>query len=382
MAGTRRSKDGSGGGGRQHRRGLRLTALPAAAVAVVFTAMLALPLSGNALAQGQPAAKPQHPQSKLAPRKDAAAPVATTPAAPGAANGNAPDLAFGAFQRGQYITAFGLATQRALDKKDPKSMTLLGELYANGLGVPQDDNKAAEWYQLAAARGDASAIFALAMFSLQGRAGPRDRQKSAKLMADAAKLGHPIAAYNLALLYIEGQLFPQNFSHAAELLRVAADAGNPQAEYALGTLYKEGRGVTKDMREAVRLFSLSALADQADAQVEYGIALFNGDGVERNQQLAVAYFHKAALSGNPIAQDRLATVLANGLGVKANPVEAAKWRMISKAAGETDLALDEFVNKLDPKTRAQAENEARPWVDFIKRTLATNEHAAAGAPPK
>ena len=41
-------------------------------------------------------------------------------------------------------------------------MTLLGELYANGLGVPEDDKKAEEWYKLAAARGDANAMFALA----------------------------------------------------------------------------------------------------------------------------------------------------------------------------------------------------------------------------
>jgi TPR repeat protein len=352
----------------------------AAAAAVALTAMLAAPFTGNALAQGQPAAKPQHPQTKIVPGKGSPAPAAT--AAPATAGGNAPDLAFGAFQRGHYITALGLATQRAVDRKDPKSMTLVGELYANGLGVPQNDKKAAEWYQLAAGRGDPSAMFALAMFDLQGRAGPRDRQKSAKLLADAAKLGHPIAAYDLALLYIEGQLFPQDFAHAAELLRVAANAGNPQAQYALGTLYKEGRGVPKDTREAVRLFSLAALADEADAEVEYGIALFNGDGVDRNQQLAMAYFRKAALSGNPIAQDRLATILANGLGVKADPVEAAKWRLISKAAGETDLALDEFVNKLDPKTRAQAEDEARPWVDFIKRSVAANEQPATAAPPK
>ncbi len=92
-------------------------------------------------------------------------------------------------------------------------------------------------------------------------------------------------------------------------------------------------------------------------------------------------FTRRRWRATPIAQDRLATILANGLGVKANPVEAAKWHLISKAAGETDLALDDFVNKLDPKTRAEAENAARPWVDLIKRTLAANEHAAAATPP-
>ena len=42
------------------------------------------------------------------------------------------DLAYGAFQRGLYITAFSLATRRVEEKNDVKAMTLLGELYANG----------------------------------------------------------------------------------------------------------------------------------------------------------------------------------------------------------------------------------------------------------
>src|SRR5208282_4741786 len=197
---------------------------------------------------------------------------AQTAAVPGTATagtgGAEPDLAYGAFQRGRFLTAFGLATHRA-EAGDMKAMTLLGELYAGGLGVPHNDAKAAEWYKLAAGRGDREAMFALGMFALRGRDGPRDRDASAKWLAAAAKLGQPLAAYDLALLYIEGQLFPQDFSRAAELFRVAAQAGNPEAQYALGTLYKEGRGVAKDMHEAVRLWALASLADNTDAEVEY-----------------------------------------------------------------------------------------------------------------
>jgi uncharacterized protein len=339
-----------------------------------------------------PATKPALPHHKPAKPATSARPTTAPIGGPAQSGSAVPpisaasgagqlDLAFGAFQRGYYITAFSLATERAADKDDPKSMTLLGELYANGLGVPQDDKKAAEWYKLAAARGDANAMFALAMFYMQGRAGPRDRVESAKWLAAAAKLGHPVAAYDLALLYMEGELFPQDFGRAAELLRVAAQAGNPQAEYALGTLYKEGRGVPKDMGEAVRLFGLAALGDQADAEVEYAIALFNGDGVARNQPLAAAIFRKAALNGNPIAQDRLAVILANGFGLKADPVEAAKWHLISKAAGETDLVLDDFVNKLDANSRSKAEAEAKPWLDLVQQTIAARTRASSASTP-
>ena len=94
-------------------------------------------------------------------------------------------------------------------------MTLLGEIYAQGLGVARDDAKAAQWYKLAAGHGDAHAMFALAMFNFEGRAGARNPEEGAKLLDQAAKLGHPLAAYDLGLLYLEGRQFPQDFPHAA-----------------------------------------------------------------------------------------------------------------------------------------------------------------------
>ena len=144
----------------------------------------------------QPAAKPA---AKPAPLKPAATTQATA--------AREPDLAYGAYQRGYYVTAFATATRRVEELKDVKAMTLLGELYANGVGISRDDKKAAEWYRLAADRGDREAMFALAMLHFSGRVESASREEGAKLLAAAAKLGHAAAAYDLGLLYIEGQLF-------------------------------------------------------------------------------------------------------------------------------------------------------------------------------
>src|SRR6266508_1155559 len=57
------------------------------------------------------------------------------------------DIVYGAYQRGLYKTAFDLATTRAQYNGDPKAMTMLGELYANGLGIKRNYARAAEWYQ-------------------------------------------------------------------------------------------------------------------------------------------------------------------------------------------------------------------------------------------
>jgi hypothetical protein len=63
------------------------------------------------------------------------------------------DLAYAAFQRGQYLTAYAEATKRIEESKDPQAMTLVAELLANGLGVKRDEARAVHWYRLAAERG-------------------------------------------------------------------------------------------------------------------------------------------------------------------------------------------------------------------------------------
>jgi TPR repeat protein len=319
----------------------------------IAIAALAALLLGPLTAETAPAPKP-----KAAPEPP------TTASTPSPAD-REPDTAFAAFQRGYYITAFAEATRRVDQKSDVKAMTLLGELYADGLGVPRDDLKAAKWYQLAADRGDREAMFALAMFKLVGRAGARDRDAAAKLMTAAAKLGHAASAYNLGLLYLEGQLFPQDFTRAAELFRLAAEAGNSEAQYALATFYKEGRGTPKDLREAARLLGAAALVRNIDAEVEYGIALFNGTGVARNETAAFPYLFKAARKGSPIAQRRLAFMYATGRGATADPVQAARWHLIARAGGDNDQFLDEFVRKMKPADRTAAEEAAKPWLTLL-----------------
>ena len=99
---------------------------------------LALPAT-SALAQllpppGMPAPKASKPAAKPAKaklikpaaKKPAATPAAAGPQAPAAApdDPNA-DVVFGAYQRGQYKTAFDLATARVANG-DPKAMAMLG----------------------------------------------------------------------------------------------------------------------------------------------------------------------------------------------------------------------------------------------------------------
>ena len=276
-----------------------------------------------------------------------------------AAAAPAPDMAYGAYQRGLYVTARREATRRIeADPADAAAMTLLGELYNQGLGVAQDPVKAAEWYRLAAQRGDAHALASLGLMAMDGRGMNRDQKQGLAWLEQAAAKGEPSASYNLALLLM-GTNRPEDLLRAVELLRKAADAEIGDAQHALGVLYLRGRGVSRDPGEAARWFERAAKNGNVAGLVEHAILLFNGDGVPADEAQAAKLFRRAALRGNAVAQNRLARLYAAGRGVPQNRVEAAAWHLVAAAKGLTDTWLDDALKDLSPDERTRAERLAR-----------------------
>lgn len=288
------------------------------------------------------------------------------PAAPLAAA--QPDLAYGSYQAGHYRKAQAEALKRVeADPKDAAAMTLLGELYRQGLGVREDQTAAAEWYRFAAARGDLNAVFAYAMALIEGKGVAKDAAAGGKLLEQAAAAGHPSANYNLALaLLASGE--PANEKRAVACLRIAADADLGDAQYALGALYKLGRAVPKDKAQAAAWMAKAAAGGHVAGEVEYAIMLFNGDGVAKNERAAASLFLRAAYKGNAIAQNRLAKLYQFGLALPPDMAEAAAWHMAARAQGLADTALDELLERLTPEQRTAA---ARLAADRIEATALT-----------
>jgi hypothetical protein len=271
-----------------------------------------------------------------------------------AAAGDAPDLAFGAYQRGRYRDAFSEATKRVeQDHDDAAAMALLGELTGDGLGVAPDLKKAADWFALAAARGDRNAAYALGMMTLEGRGVPRDEAHAKALLEQAAKAGQPSAAYNLGLLALE-EGTEEAEARGVELIRQGADAGVAEAEYALATLLRGGKGVTADPQAAGRLMEKAARDLYEPAEIEYAIMLFNGEGVAKDESEAAKLFARAAARGNPVAQNRLARLYVIGRGIKSDLAEAAAWNMLAQHAGREDPWLDKATENLSPEQHQKA----------------------------
>jgi len=273
------------------------------------------------------------------------------------------DAAYGAYQRGLFLTAFLRATDRLEgDPDDTASMTLLGELHAQGLGIPQDFRKAAEWYRLAARRGDANAAFALGSLALEGRGVERDAVIARRHFEEAAAKGHAPASYNLALMLLNDDA-PAAIERAARLLERASEAEIPDAQHALGVLYAHGRGVQEDDARAAALYRRAAENGSLAGAVEFGIALFNGIGVAKDEEEAAEYFRRAAFRGNAIAQNRLARLYVAGRGVEADPVEAATWHLLASNQGLADAWLDDALKELSQDDGAEAERRALERMD-------------------
>jgi TPR repeat protein len=273
------------------------------------------------------------------------------------------DLAFGAFQRGHYLTAYAEATRLIETNNDPKAMTLVAEILANGLGVKPDEKRAAYWYARAAEAGDREASYALGLLYLQGRGVARDRAEAAKRFRVAAEQGHAAAAYNLALLYVEGQVFPRNMSEALRWFGIAAEQDVADAQHTLAVIYRDGDdGIPRDLAKSIQWLERAIKLDHIPAMIELGIALFNGDGIARDEARAAKLFRQAALRGNPVAQNRYARVLSAGRGTEQNSIEACLWHHLARAQTVSDPQLDGVCDTLAPANREEVAKRLENWL--------------------
>ena len=264
------------------------------------------------------------------------------------------DNAYGAYQAGHYRRALSEALKRIeADSNDAAAMTLVAELYRQGLGIPPDQKIATEWYERAEARGDINAAFALATQLLDEKSGKRDPARAGALLEKAAAAGHPTANYNLALaLLATGR--EADDKRAIASLEVAAKTGVGDAMHALGILAKQGRGMPASEEVSARWMKQAAAAGNIPGTVEYAIMLFNGIGTAKDEAAAAKLFRRAAAQGNPVAQNRLAKLYQFGLGVPPDTIEAVAWHLAARAQGLDDAALDALFDRLKPEQQARA----------------------------
>jgi TPR repeat protein len=210
----------------------------------------------------------------------------------------------------------------------------LGNLYHNGVGVPQDNTQAAFWYRKAAEQGDA------------------------------------LAQALLGAAYTTGQGVLQDNVQAVFWFRKAAEQGNALAQFSLGYLYRDGDGVPQDRTQAAAWFRKAAEQGDADAQYSLGMTYVLGQGVPQDNAQAAAWFRKAAEQGDADAQYTLGELNVLGQGVPQDWAEAYFWLDLAAAgkprtsnAKDVATARDEILSHLTPADLSREQERARKWFE-------------------
>ena len=264
-----------------------------------------------------------------------------------------PDEAFGAYQRGAYLTALKLALPRA-ESGDPAAQTLVAEIYAAGLGVRQDPAEASKWFEKAAEQGVPDAQLQFALVLLDGKLVPQDRDRAFTLMRSAAEAGKPLAQFNLAQMLTDSG----KVREAVGWYEKAAIAKLPDAQYAMAQVFAQGiGGKIQNMEEARRWLGLSARSNFDTAQLDLGTWLVEGRGGPVNYKEGFAWLKRAADSGNIAARNRVAKLYQAGVGVEPDPILAAAWYMSARQAGLVDDSMEGFLEGLtDEQIKAAEEH--------------------------
>jgi uncharacterized protein len=269
------------------------------------------------------------------------------------------DAAYGAFQRGFYLTALELALERAEDG-DKAAQTLAAEIYSRGLGVRRDLAKAARWYEAAAEQGVTEARFQLAMMLYNGNGVDRDRDRAYALMEQAADAGHLLARFNYAQMVMEREPGLWGSEKAVSYFELAAEAGLAAAQYAMSQVYREGFGGKPADDAVAREWPMRAARQNFDtAQLDLATWLVQGRGGERDYDAGFAWMRRAAELGNVAAQNRLAKLYRAGIGVEGDSIEAASWYLIARQAGLVDPEMEDHLDGLDEDEIAEARERAR-----------------------
>ena len=215
--------------------------------------------------------------------------------------------------------------RKAANGGQPHAQTALGRRYQEGIGVAKDESEAVKWYRKAAEQGNADGQNELGYCYLDGIGVAKNGYEAVKWFRKAAEQGNNAAQSNLGYCYRNGIGVAKDDVEAVKWYRKAAEQGHATAQCNLGTCYGEGIGVAKDEAEAVKWYRKAAEQGDANGQFWMGCCYHYGIGVAKDGAEAVKWYRKAAEQGDAAAQNNLGGCYTHSIGVAKDDVEAVKW---------------------------------------------------------
>lgn len=249
------------------------------------------------------------------------------------------------YEKGQGVTQSAERAaalyREAADQRFGLAQDNLSDLYAKGLGVPQDNILAYVWSSLASANGEVGAARKRAtmeramtqeqlaeagthlgtMFA-RGRGVAQNQKRAVQYFQNAAAHGFVVAQFELAECYDKGNGVPQDYQQAAIWYEKAATKGHMRAQTSIAYMYESGQGVAVNADRGAYWYAQAAAQGDAIAQYNLGAMMESGRGAVQDRIEAHKWFNIAEVNGNKRAAD--ARLLVESLMTPPQIAEAQK----------------------------------------------------------
>jgi TPR repeat protein len=135
----------------------------------------------------------------------------------------------------------------------------IAENYSKGETIPANPEKALDYYQHSALKGNPQALHKIGMeFLNPPQSQVPDYPTAISYFEKAAAKGHSPSQFQLAEIFYKGDHDKPNYNQAFIWYRLAANNQIPEAQYRLGSMYFEGIGVEQNTVKAKNWLHLAA----------------------------------------------------------------------------------------------------------------------------
>lgn len=165
-------------------------------------------------------------------------------------------------ERSQKLRGLVTLLEKAAQRSHPEVLTLLADIYLQGISVDRDFTRALELFKRAADLGNIHAHRQLGLIYSTDKFIPPDYDLSHAHFQKAANQGDPVAHYHLGVRSYDNHHFPTALFH----FQSAADKGFAEAQYHLGCMYLTSPDNPEARNKAMRWFREAARNGHKKAQ--------------------------------------------------------------------------------------------------------------------
>ena len=197
-------------------------------------------------------------------------------------------------------------------------------------GLSHDLPAAIDGLRKAVARKDPQALDLLGDYTLQGVGMKADRDEALRLYRAAAELGDENAMRALAEQASLPAATPEDWKQAIAWYRRCAQAGDPQCQFMLASFYFQGGPVDKDLAQFVTWMKASSANDAGAASAQLGKYFLLFPGPDNDPKKGLDYLRTGVARGNALAMVLLGDEYMTGTHVPREPAKA--WALLQLAA--------------------------------------------------